>query len=58
MADRVQDRVGQVLQRLDWLRERAEELVSRAERIANPGHQEPAAKPTHAEPSADADQDR
>jgi hypothetical protein len=40
------DRVGQVFQRLDQFRERAEEMLSRAERFLNTS----ACRPPHARP--------
>jgi hypothetical protein len=49
-GDWVADRVGLVLQRFGRLQERAEEMVSRAERIFGPGHQESRPRLTLARP--------
>jgi hypothetical protein len=62
-ADRLQDRVEQVIQRFEVMRDRADRLISAAERIfgparsesvrTQPAHEEPApSEPVRSEPEA------
>jgi hypothetical protein len=51
-AERLQDRVEQVIQRFEVMRDRADRLISAAERIFGPGRSESVrAEPAHQEPT-------
>jgi hypothetical protein len=51
-AERLQDRVEQVIQRFEVMRDRADRLISAAERIFGPGRTESVrSEPAHAQPA-------